>query len=136
MAASPTTAVTKSAASGLLIFDGDCGFCTTTARKFGDFGGESVAVEAWQFLDLDEHGLTEADVAKAAYWVQDGTVYKGADGFAKALQVCPTPGPLLGKIMATPPIIWLARGIYPIIAKYRHKMPGGTAACAIRPPAN
>ena len=131
MAASQTTAATKSAALGLLIFDGDCGFCTTAARKFGDFAGESADVVPWQALDLNDYGLTEQDCTSAAYWVQDGQNYRGADAFAKGLQVCNTPLRLVGKIMSVPPVSWLARGIYPIIAKYRHKLPGATNACRI-----
>jgi len=132
MVASPTTAETNpSTAQGLLIFDGDCGFCTSTARKFGDFAGPAADVEAWQFLDLDEHGVTQAQVSEAVYWVQDGVAHRGADGFAKALQVCKQPAAFVGKVMALPPIIWVARAVYPLIAKYRYRLPGGTAACKI-----
>jgi len=131
MVASPTTAETKSVALGLLIFDGDCGFCTSAARKFGDFAGESAQVMPWQSLKLDDYGLTEADCTTAAYWVQDGVNYRGADAFAQGLRVCGQPWPLVGRALGTPPISWLARGVYPVIAKYRHKLPGATNACRI-----
>ena len=131
MAASPITAETKSPALGLLIFDGDCGFCTSAARKFADLAGESAAVAPWQALDLDKFGLTEANCATAAYWVQDGQNYRGADAFVHGLQVCSAPWSLIGKLMGIPPIVWIARGVYPIIAKYRHKLPGATDACRI-----
>lgn len=132
MAASPTTAETNlSAALGLLIFDGDCGFCTTAARKFAVFAGDSATIAPWQSLNLDDFGLTEAQCSTGVYWVQDGAAYRGADAAAQALRVCERPWPFVGRLLGRPPIIWLARGIYPVIAKYRHKLPGATDACRI-----
>lgn len=131
MVASPTTAETESAALGLLIFDGDCGFCTTAARKFGDFADGSATVMPWQALQLDEYGLTESDVSAAAFWVQNGNTYRGADAIARCLQACRSPWSAVGTVMAKPPVVWLARLVYPIIAKYRHRLPGATNACRI-----
>lgn len=131
MAASPTTAETETAALGLLIYDGDCGFCTVAARKFVDFAGESATIMPWQVLDLDDYGLTAADVATSVYWVQDGQNHAGADAVVHALQACKRPWPLVGKVLATPPFIWLARAVYPVIARFRHRLPGATDACRI-----
>lgn len=131
MVASPTTAETSAAALGLLIYDGDCGFCTQTARKFGDFAGESAAIAPWQSLDLTEYGLTETDCTTAAYWVQDGVAHRGADAFVHGLAVCDNPMRLVGKVLGLPPILWLAHRVYPLVAKYRHRLPGATDACRI-----
>lgn len=131
MVASQTTAATRSSALGLLIFDGDCGFCTTAARKFADFAGESAEVAPWQSLRLGDYGLTEDECSSAAYWVQDGQSYRGTEAFAQALQVCNLPLRIVGKIMSVPPVSWLARAVYPIVAKYRYKLPGATDACRI-----
>jgi len=131
MAASPITAETNSAALGLLIFDGDCGFCTTAARKFADLAGDSATVMPWQALDLDDYGLTEDDVSTAAYWVHDGANHRGADAFVHGLQVCRRPWPMVGKVIGLRPFIWIARGVYPLVAKYRHRLPGATDACRI-----
>ena len=129
--ASQITAGTRSAALGVLIFDGDCGFCTTAARKFGDLAGGSAQVAPWQSLELGDYGLTEAEASSAAYWVQNGTAYRGADAAAQALQVCNPALAFLGKVIAAPPFIWAARAIYPVIARYRHRLPGATDACRI-----
>ena len=130
--ASQTTAVIKpSSALGLLIFDGDCGFCTAAARKFAGFASESIQIAPWQVLDLADYGLTEIDCSTAPYWVQDGVNHRGADAFVHGLQVCKTPLPLMGKLLGLPPLIWLARAFYPVLAKYRHRLPGATDACRI-----
>ena len=58
----------------LLVFDGDCGFCTTAAR-FGQRRLRLEHVEPWQFIDLDALGLTEAQCLQAVQWVAaDGSV--------------------------------------------------------------
>ncbi len=131
MAASPTTAGTNAAALGLLIYDGDCGFCTTAARKFADFAGESATIMPWQALDPADFGLTEADCTTSAYWVQDGQHYGGADAVVCALQVCKSPWPRVGRVLGTRPFIWLARLVYPVVARFRHLLPGATDACRI-----
>lgn len=135
MAASPTTAETKvtsvTAASGLLIFDGDCGFCTSTARKFAVFADESASIAPWQSLELEDYGLSEEQASSAVYWVHDGRQYRGADAVANALRVCGRPWSVLGAVLAVPPFIWLARAIYPVVAKYRYRLPGATNACRI-----
>jgi len=129
-AASPTTAVTSSeSTSGLLIFDGDCGFCTSSAHWFDDRLNESGRIAPWQGLDLDEYGLSEQDVTTAAYWVEDGVSHRGPDGFVLALGHTNGIWKLAGKILGVPPVLWLAHRVYPIIAKYRHKLPGATEAC-------
>ena len=132
MAASQITAATRpTKAAGLLIYDGDCGFCTQTARRFSDLAGESASIAPWQALDLTEYGLTEEDVAEAAYFVIDGRSYSGADAFAAGLQSCRGIWRLAGNVFAVPPAMWVARALYPIVAKNRHKLPGATDACRL-----
>jgi predicted DCC family thiol-disulfide oxidoreductase YuxK len=36
-------------------------------------------------------------------------------------------------VLRTPPVRWLAAGVYRLIANNRQRMPGGTAACALPP---
>lgn len=133
MAASPTTAETdpEAAASGLLIYDGDCGFCTAAARRFGDLAHGSASVQPWQALELGDYGLTEAQANSAVYWVADGTAHAGADAVAHSLQALALPWRLVGRVLATPPFIWIGRLIYPVVARNRHRLPGATEACRL-----
>ena len=68
----------------LLIFDGDCGFCTTSAGWIERRLPDDVRVAPWQILDLEQYGLTESDVTSAAYWVD-------AEGTACLLYTSPSP---------------------------------------------
>ena len=142
MAASQTTAATSGATpasaltpagSEVLIYDGDCGFCTSSARWFEDRVGPGVVVAPWQSLDLDDFGLTEQDTQTASYWVDaDRRVLRGADGIAGAMQACsPRWLRTAGWLVAMPPLVWAARGLYPLIARYRYRLPGSTDACRI-----
>lgn len=129
MAASRTTAETEPAALGLLIFDGDCGFCTTAARKFGDLAGESAEIAPADRVRPEDFGLTAHDLSSAVYWVQDGRSYRGADAVSQSLRVCPQPWSTLGRIMSVPPVSWLAHATYPLVARFRHRLPGATDSC-------
>lgn len=131
MAASQTSAETDPAATGLLIFDGDCGFCTTAARSFAHRVNGSVRIVASQQIDPTDYGLTDQDVASAVYWVAHGHAYAGADAVAHALAAGDRPWSWVGRALRVPPLRWLARALYPVIARHRHRLPGATAACRL-----
>jgi hypothetical protein len=52
-----------------LVFDGDCGFCTTSATWLAH--GDRVDTVPWQFLDLASVGLTVAQVSSSVWWLVD-----------------------------------------------------------------
>src|SRR2546430_11445832 len=49
----------------VLVFDGDCGFCTASARFLERYIRPPARVVAWQHADLAEIGLTRAQGARA-----------------------------------------------------------------------
>ncbi|MFF9554905.1 thiol-disulfide oxidoreductase DCC family protein [Streptomyces albus] len=118
----------------LLIYDGDCGFCTSAVR----FGERRVRPRCepvpWQFTDLDALGVTTDRAEHEVLWVTPaGTVYGGARAVAKALLSAPGAWPLLGALMMLRPLRWAADGLYRLVAANRHRLPGGTPACAAPP---
>ena len=69
----------------VLVFDGDCAFCTSCARLLERIGPEAEIV-AWQLTDLAELGMTKEQAADAVQWVQvDGTIRSGHEAIAAAL---------------------------------------------------
>jgi predicted DCC family thiol-disulfide oxidoreductase YuxK len=90
-------------------------------------------VVPWQdHPDLSAIGLTEHDVATAAYWIDvDGRAHRGADGIARLLVACGGGWSLVGWFLLIPPIAWAASGLYRLVARYRHRLPGGTPACQL-----
>ncbi len=116
----------------VLVYDGDCGFCTTSAHWIEARLPSSVAVVPWQSCDLDELGLTEADVTTAAYWVDaDGRTHRGHRAIGRSLMAAGGFWGVLGRLLITPPISWLAIPGYALVARYRHKLPGATEACRL-----
>lgn len=119
-----------------LVYDADCGFCTRCAdfaRGRGDF-----TVAPWQELDLAAIGLSEQQVSEAAYWLDGRTTSRGARAIAAALRSF-RPGPrllgyrLLGRLIDLPPVRPVAAVGYAVVARYRYRLPGGTAACRVPP---
>ena len=116
----------------MLVFDGDCGFCTSSARWIEARLPEGTPVEPWQSLDLKELGLTEDDVVTAAYWIgDDGRAHRGHRGIGRALMAAGGFWKVIGWIIVLPPVSLIARPIYALIAKHRHRLPGATDACRL-----
>src|SRR5205809_879923 len=72
-------------------------------------------------------GLTLDDVRCAAWWVdRGGRTSRGHVAIARALRAAPGWPSVVGRVLLLPPFRWLAAGAYPLIARWRHRLPGGT----------
>jgi predicted DCC family thiol-disulfide oxidoreductase YuxK len=119
---------------GLLVYDGDCGFCTRSASWIARRLPPGCRAQPWQALDLGALGLTEAEVTTAAYWVEaEGRLRRGSDAVAAALVAAGGGWRLVGLVLRVPPVSWLARGVYRVVAGNRHRLPGATEACRVLP---
>ena len=121
--------------SPLLVFDGDCAFCTTWVNRLQDWLPRPPEAVPWQWTDLDAVGLTQQDVADFAWFLTPRHSYAGAMAFAAILRGQPRLGlRFAGRLLATPPFSIVAALGYNVIARYRHILPGGTPACALPRP--
>jgi predicted DCC family thiol-disulfide oxidoreductase YuxK len=115
----------------LLVYDGDCAFCTRSVALIRARIRPDVDFQPWQGLDLAAFGLTRQQVDRAVQWVGlDGSRADGAQAFARLLSRAGRPWRLAGRVMRVPPVSWLAAAVYRLIANNRQRLPGGTAACA------
>jgi predicted DCC family thiol-disulfide oxidoreductase YuxK len=121
----------------ILVFDGDCGFCTSSAhwaeRRFSH--GEKA--QAWQLLGdhgvLESSGLSLDDVQQAAWWVDsDGTRERGHRAVGRALIAGGGVRRVVGWFVLTPPVSWFAAGVYRLVVRWRYRLPGGTPACRVK----
>ena len=122
-----------------LIFDGDCAFCTSSATWIAErlrrAEGPNARLVPWQFADLAALGTTEDRTRREVLWVTPaGEIYGGAGAVARWLQFRGNPYAILGRLMEVWPVRPLAAAVYRLIAKNRHRMPGGSPACALPPP--
>jgi predicted DCC family thiol-disulfide oxidoreductase YuxK len=118
---------------GTLLYDGDCGFCTSSVGFIRRHIVSGVEITAFQFADLDALGTTLDRARHEVLWVEDGRVHGGARAIARLLAGAAWPWRPLGLLMAVPPVCWLAEGVYRLVAANRMRLPGGTPACALPP---
>lgn len=126
------------ARSELLVFDGDCGFCTFSAEWVARDWPPGPRAVAWQHLGADglaAVGLSPGQAQQAAWWVDGmGHLSKGHRAVAKSLTACRGPKKYVGIMISSPPLSWVAAVVYSLIVRYRYRLPGGTPACRVTPP--
>lgn len=118
----------------LLVFDGDCGFCTACVNLARRRIRPEARIEPWQTLELGALGLTVEQCAEAVQFVDDdGSVSSGSRAVTAMLRTAPRPWPWVGAVGDAPVLRRLADVAYRTIARNRYRLPGSTPACAIRP---
>jgi predicted DCC family thiol-disulfide oxidoreductase YuxK len=122
------------AATPTLIYDGDCGFCTSAVRLVERRLRPRCTIEPWQVTDLRSMGIPCSRAASEVLWVTpSGEVHGGAQAVAKLLLHTGGLWRYVGALLTRPPVSWLASGAYTVIARNRGRLPGGTPACALPP---
>ncbi|AXE24619.1 DUF393 domain-containing protein [Streptomyces globosus] len=116
----------------VLVYDGDCGFCTTSARFAERRVRPRCDVVPWQSADLGALGVSRDRAAYEVLWVTpSGAVHGGARAVAKALLSAGGAWPVLGGVLGLPGVRRAADAVYRVVAANRYRLPGGTAACAL-----
>lgn len=119
-------------ANALLVFDGDCAFCTKCANFVERRMKRHPDVVAWQKSDLVALGLSQAQCEEAVQWIgADGKRASAQHAVARTLVFGGKGWALLGWLLLVPGISHLAGFVYRLIARNRHRMPGGTAECVL-----
>ena len=115
------------------VYDGDCGLCEASVQWMRKRGATVEFVAYQHDRLLAERGLTEQAVASAAYFDDGNGLHRGHRAIAAALTSCPDRIMRLFAVgLVHLPFSLIARAIYAIVARYRHRLPGSTDACAIR----
>lgn len=116
----------------VLLFDGDCAFCTSCVSWMHRRIGRLDAVKPYQRADLGSLGVTEAQCESALQWV--GADHRVRSGEAAVAQVLVDAGKgwaVMGRAMRLPGIQQVAAVSYRWVARNRHRLPGGTPACSL-----
>ncbi|TDB98428.1 DUF393 domain-containing protein [Actinomadura sp. 7K534] len=118
----------------VLVYDGDCGFCTSSVRFIERYVPARAEIVAFQYADLGELGTTAERAEHEVLWIdRAGRVSGGAEAVGRLLTAAGGPWRALGVVMRVAPASWAAHAAYRLIARNRHRLPGGTAACALPP---
>lgn len=116
----------------IFLFDGDCAFCSSCARFIERHIRPRAHVLAWQFADLEDLGLTPQQCEAAVQHVAPGQrPTAGPAAIADLLRDAPGLWRPAGWLLGRRPVTALAWPVYNWVARNRHRMPGGTAACAL-----
>ena len=120
----------------LLIFDGDCSFCSAAAqwvsRKW--IGGNEAQLIPRQELTpsrLAELQLTEEDVTCAAWWIEDGMKFRGHLAVAHSLLLAAHGWRIVGRVLL---VGWVQRPAaygYEVVVRNRFRLSRGSAACRV-----
>ncbi len=105
----------------MLVYDGDCGFCTRCARWVAT-RARDVEVVPWQALDLRAVGLSEQQVRNAAYWLDDGTTDHGEGAIARSLMACGRGYAVIGRALLLPGVRRVAGLGYRFVARHRGRL--------------
>ena len=115
-----------------LVYDGECGFCVSSARWIAARLPAEARVEPWQSLRLEDVGLSQLDVETAVWWVDDRGPSprrcRGAEAIGWSLVAAGGVWRIIGRLIVYPPVLWLAKPIYALVAANRHRLPLGRAS--------
>jgi predicted DCC family thiol-disulfide oxidoreductase YuxK len=118
----------------VLLFDGDCGFCTTCANWMRHHIRRLDTTIPYQRADLDALGVTAAQCEQALQWVAaDGAVHSGELAVAHVLIDAGKGWAVIGRAIRLPGIRQISGVGYRWIARNRQRLPGGTPACSLDP---
>ncbi len=119
----------------VFLYDGDCAFCTSCARFIERRIPTSAEVVPWQLADLEALGVRQAEAEASVQWIDKGPPRAaraaGPAAIARLLVDAGSYWRALGLLLDLRPIRWIAGPAYRLVARNRHRLPGGTAACLL-----
>jgi len=126
-------------AEPIIVFDGDCAFCTSCVTWAARVIAPDVTWQPWQHSNLAELGLTQAQCEQALQWVdvaataETRTPRHAGGGMAVRLILLQGRGvwPAIGTLLGLPGIRSVVDWAYRLVARNRHRLPGATPACAL-----
>ena len=120
-------------AGGVLLYDPDCGFCTRAAGWVGKLGCECAVVPGLP-ATLRASGVDPDRARREIPFIDEhGRVTWGSDAVASALATGPLPTRLAARVLMARGVREVAQVVYRFVARHRHRLPGGTAVCAMPP---
>lgn len=118
--------------AAVLLYDGDCGFCSASIDWLGRRGMLGVPARTWQSLDPDRLPVPVERLATEVVLVGAPAVLGGSDALAAAVRASGSWCRVLGGIVGLPGVRAAARPVYRAVARNRYRLPGGTGECRIR----
>lgn len=120
----------------ILIFDGDCAFCTSCVRWLQHHWRASAAATAIDYQSILRDGApfptpTPEEMQRAVWWLDASGRAEGARAVSRALLATTGVWRFAGWLMGVPPLWWAAPWVYRHVAAHRHRLPGAGPACRL-----
>ena len=105
----------------ILVYDGECEFCTRLARwvERHDRGGRVVVRPNQEPGLIESLGMTREEVGRAAWAVDGERRFEGAAGISRVLRELGGGWRVLGFLYLVPPVAWLENLYYQRVARRR-----------------
>jgi predicted DCC family thiol-disulfide oxidoreductase YuxK len=114
-----------------LLFDGECGFCTTSARWLERRAPSNAIVQPWQRADLERIGVSEQACRDAVQWVDEHRRSSGPLAFADYARTSTVGWRLIGRVAGSRIGQSVGWPVYRWVARNRGRLPGGTPECRL-----
>jgi predicted DCC family thiol-disulfide oxidoreductase YuxK len=119
----------------VFLFDGDCAFCSACASFIQRRIPTDAMVIPWQRADLGRLGLTAAQGRQSVWWIDGERRDAGPVAIAALLRSSHGTGwRMVGRLLGWRPLVAIGWPVYRFVARHGHRLPGGTAACALPGP--
>lgn len=116
----------------ILIYDGDCAFCSSSVRFIETRIRRHPTCLPWQWLDLSMYGVSRKACESAVQFIDEGgRIHSAHDGIARVLVHGGRGWAVLGRLMSLPGVRHVSAVAYRWVARNRHRMPGGTPRCSL-----
>lgn len=113
-----------SRARPVLLYDGDCGFCTQLVAKATARLDADVDYLPFQTAPLTTYGVSSAEARHSLHWVSvEGRIGHGSEAAARLLVSSGGAWALLGHLLLAPPFSFVAAGVYWLVARFRGHLP-------------
>ncbi|GAA1775988.1 MULTISPECIES: DUF393 domain-containing protein [Streptomonospora] len=118
----------------VLVFDGDCGFCTSSARLARRYVEPRLRTVPWQRSGLSAPARARAQEEVLLLDAAGRRLWGGIDAIAVLMLASRRPlWPPVGWLLRRAPLRALGAAAYHWVSRHRHLMPGGTPACRLDP---
>jgi predicted DCC family thiol-disulfide oxidoreductase YuxK len=118
----------------VLLYDGQCGFCTWMVELALDRLGLDADVAPWQTADLGALAVSRAEAEHSVQWVEPtGEISAGAQAAGRLLLRVGGAWSLLGRLLLIPPFSLLGELAYRAVSAVRGRLPVTRPALS-RPP--
>jgi predicted DCC family thiol-disulfide oxidoreductase YuxK len=117
-------AVRHGRARPVVLFDGECSFCTRLVERASDRLRADVDYVPFQTADLATYGISAAEARHSVQWVsREGRIGHGSEAAARLLVASGGAWALLGRLLLAPPFSFAAAGAYWLVARNRSHIP-------------